>query len=288
MERNQRLQNAQDFIWRNARLIERYLFTCLFDNSSKEPVLAALRAYQNEDGGFGNALEPDKRCPSSQPQDIEIALHILDAINAMDDPMVIHACDYLLTITTPEGGVPYALPSVNAYPHAPWWTVEDNPPASLNPTAAIAGLLLKHGIQHPWLESASNFCWREIAATGTTEFHTLMPAITFLEHAPDRTQAEHELQRIASRLTQPGIIELDPNAEGYVQKPLDWALTPHSFCRRLFDDETIKTHLTALANRQKDDGGWPISWEAISPAVEAEWRGRLTIEVLRTLDAYER
>jgi hypothetical protein len=288
MERYQCLQNAQDFIWRNARLIERYLFTCLYDNGSKEPVLAALRAYQNEDGGFGNALEPDKRCPSSQPQDIEIALHILDAINAVDDPMVIHACDYLLTITTPEGGVPYALPSVNAYPHAPWWTVEDNPPASLNPTAAIAGLLLKHGIQHPWLETASNFCWREIAATSTTEFHTLMPAITFLEHATDRTQAEHELQRIASRLAQPGIIELDPNAEGYIQKPLDWAPTPHSFCRRLFDDETIKTHLTALANRQKDDGGWPISWEAISPAVEAEWRGRFTIEVLRTLDAYER
>ena len=287
MERSQRLQKAQDFTLRNARLIERYLFTCLFANGSKEPVLAALHAYQNEDGGFGNALEPDKRCPSSQPQDFEIALHILDAIDAMDDPMIIRACDYLLTITTPEGGIPYALPSVNAYPHAPWWSVEDNPPASLNPTAAIAGLLLKHGIQHPWLETASNFCWRQIAATDTTEFHTLMPTITFLEHTPDRTRAERELQLIATRLTQPGIIELDPNAEGYVQKPLDWAPTPQSFCRRLFDDETIKKHLTALANRQKDDGGWPISWEAISPAVEAEWRGRFTIEVLRTLDAYE-
>ena len=287
MERSQRLQNAQDFIWRNARLIERYLFTCLFANGSKEPVLAALRAYQNEDGGFGNALEPDKRCPSSQPQDIEIALHILDAINALDDPMVVRACDYLVTITTPEGGVPYALPSVNAYPHADWWTVEDNPPASLNPTAAIAGLLLKHGIQHPWIETASKFCWREIAATDTTEFHTLMPVITFLEHTPDRVRAEHELQRITARLTQPGVIELDPHAEGYVQKPLDWAPTPQSFCHRLFDDETINGHLAALANRQQSDGGWPISWEAISPAVEIEWRGRITIEVLRTLDAYE-
>jgi hypothetical protein len=183
--------------------------------------------------------------------------------------------------------VPYALPSVNAYPHAPWWTVEENPAASLNPTAAIAGLLLKYGIQHPWIEMASKFCWREITATDTTEFHTLMPVITFLEHTSDRARAEYELQRIASRLTQPGVIELDPNAEGYIQKPLDWAPTPRSFCRRLFDDETMKKHLTALADRQRDDGGWPISWEAISPAVEIEWRGRITIEVLRTLDAYE-
>src|SRR5579875_286919 len=287
MERNSRLQNAQNFTWLNARLLERYLFTCLFDNGPKEPVLAALRAYQNEDGGFGNALEPDKRCPSSQPQDIEIALHILDAIDATRDPMVARACDYLITITTPDGGVPSALPSVNNYPHTPWWAVEDNPPASLNPTAAIAGLLLKYGIQHPWIETASNFCWREIEATDTTEFHTVMPIITFLEYSPDRAQAERELQRIASRLTQPGVIAFDPDAEGYVQKPLDWAPTPQSYCRRLFDDETIKKHLDALANQQQADGGWLLSWETISPAVEAEWRGRKTIEVLRTLDAYE-
>jgi hypothetical protein len=138
MDRMQRLRNAQDFIWRNARLLERYLFTSLFTNGSREPVLAALRAYQNEDGGFGNALEPDKRCPTNQPQDIEFALHILDAVNAVGDPMVAHACDYLVTITTPAGSVPHALPSVNTYP-----------PASLNPTAAIAGLLLKNGVQHP-------------------------------------------------------------------------------------------------------------------------------------------
>ncbi|HKF38818.1 MAG TPA: hypothetical protein VKB35_18125, partial [Ktedonobacteraceae bacterium] len=254
MERSQRLQKAQDFTWRNARLVERYLFTFLFADGSREQVLAALRTYQNEDGGFGNALEPDKRCPSSQPQDIEFALHVLDAIDAMDDPMVGRACDYLVTVTTPEGGVPYALPSVNDYPHADWWTVEDNPPASLNPTAAIAGLLLKYGVQHPWIETASKFCWREIAATDSTEFHTLMPVITFLEHAPDRIRAEHELQRIAVRLSRPGVIELDAYAEGYVQKPLDWAPTPQSFCRRLFDDETIATHLGALADRQQLDG----------------------------------
>jgi hypothetical protein len=287
MDRNERLRSAQDFIWRNARLLERSLFTCLFEVGGTGPVLAALRAYQNEDGGFGNALEPDKRCPSSQPQDIEFALHILDAINAMGDSMVAHACDYLVTITTPEGGVPYALPSVNAYPHAEWWTVEDNPPASLNPTAAIVGLLLKHGVG-PWIETASQFCWREIAALDSTAFHTLMPAIAFLEYAPDRVRAEHELHRIATLLSQPGVIERDPHLEGYVQKPLDWAPTPQSFCRRLFADETLAKHLAALANRQRSDGGWPISWNPLSQAVEAEWRGRITIEALSTLDTYER
>ena len=286
MEQKQRFQHAQNFIWSNARLVERFLFSYLFDHGAQEPALAALRAYQNADGGFGNALEPDKRCPSSQPQDIEFALHILDTIDAMHDPLVTRACDYLVTITTPEGGVPFALPSVNAYPHAPWWTVDDNPPPSLNPTAAIAGLLLKHGIQHPWIETASAFCWRQIAETSTDEFHTLIPVITFLEHVSDRERAERELQRIVTRISQPGVIELHPDAEGYVQKPLDWAPTPQSYCRRLFSDDMLQTHLAALANRQQNDGGWPISWDALSPAVEAEWRGWTTIAALRTLDAY--
>lgn len=31
-----------------------------------------------------------------------------------------------------------------------------------------------------------------------------------------------------------------------------------------------------------------FSWDPISPVVEGEWRGHITIEALRTLDAYER
>ena len=43
---------AQDFLWRNARLLERQLFIHLFKNGPREAVLTALKAYQNPDGGF--------------------------------------------------------------------------------------------------------------------------------------------------------------------------------------------------------------------------------------------
>ena len=39
----------------------------LFEDGPAEPVIEALRGYRNPDGGFGHALEPDVRCPSSQP-----------------------------------------------------------------------------------------------------------------------------------------------------------------------------------------------------------------------------
>ena len=59
---------AETFIWNNARLLERQLFTYLFHGGSSQAVIAALKAYQNPDGAFGNALEPDNRCPGSQPE----------------------------------------------------------------------------------------------------------------------------------------------------------------------------------------------------------------------------
>jgi hypothetical protein len=283
--------SAQTFIWNNARLIDRRRFAYHFLNDPAEEVVLALKAYQNRDGGFGNALEPDKRDPHSQPVDVEVAFNVLDEIGMMSNPevqrdLVLPACDFLASVSTTEGGVPFALPSARDYPHAPWWGADDSPPADLNPTADLAGLLLKHNIQHAWLEQAVPYCWSSIEATDTEQYHTLMPVISFLKHAPDQARAQHELERVLQRIRKPGIVEYDPNARGYVKMPLDWAPTPAHPCRRLFDDAALQTHLQALAERQMPDGGWPISWDPISPAVEFEWRGAVTVNALLLLKAY--
>ena len=283
----QRIDHARDFIVRNARLLERRLFAFHFDGGAAEPVVRALAAYQNPDGGFGGGLEPDKRDPGSQPQDAQFALETLDAVGALDSILALRLCDWLETVTTEEGGVPYALPSLNDFPHAPWWAVKEaQPPAGLNPTAAIAGLLLKGRVRHPWVERATDYCWRAIEASTTREFHDLMPMIEFLQHAPDRPRAERALARIAEVVTAPGVVALDPAAEGYVQKPLDWAPMPGSFCRQLFSDAVLSEHRAALAARQGEDGAWAISWPPISPGVALEWGGVVTIKALRTLKAY--
>ena len=115
------LERAEAFMWKNARLLERRLFEFHFMDGSPSAVVDALRPYQNADGGFGNALEPDIRCPDSQPVPVQHALKILSTVG-FDGAMVEDACDYLLTITTSEGGVPWLLPSALEYPRAPWWT----------------------------------------------------------------------------------------------------------------------------------------------------------------------
>ncbi|HEY5107537.1 MAG TPA: hypothetical protein VII73_12330 [Caulobacteraceae bacterium] len=280
---------ARNFVLCNGRLLERRLFAFHFDGGSAEAAVAALAAYQNLDGGFGAGLEPDKRDPASQPVDVQFALETLDGLGVMGGPMVLRACDWLSSVTTKDGGVPFALPSVNAAPHAPWWAVaEDAPPAQINPTAAIAGLLLKHGIVHPWLDEATVFCWRSIEAGARAEFHDLMPMIAFLENAADRGRADAALAQIAKVIMAPGVVALETDAQGYVHKPLEWAPRPESFCRALFDDRVLDAHLDALAARQQADGGWPIFWEPISQGVALEWRGVATLQALRTLSAYGR
>ncbi|MCA9838477.1 MAG: hypothetical protein KC422_16285 [Trueperaceae bacterium] len=280
------LANAEAFLLNNGRLLERKRFSYLFKNGSRDAVLTALKAYQNADGGFGNALEPDKRTASSQPIDQEMALRILDEIG-LNGQVVKDICDFLQTITTPEGGVPFVLPTVSDAPRAPWWNPEsDVPPAALNPTASIAGLLHKHKVAHPWLNKATSFCWQKLEAEQNFSEHDFICILLFLEHVPERERAGKLFKQISDKIIQN--TALDPEAEGYVQSPLIYAPRPNCWARSLYQNEDIDAHLDALSQKQQEDGGWAISWPAVSPGSELEYRGVVTLQALTTLKAYGR
>jgi hypothetical protein len=283
------LEAAERFIWLNARVIDRLRFAHLFRDGAAAPVVAALRPYQNPDGGFGNALELDFRGPVSQPATVEVALRVLDEADALDDPMVAQACDYLAGVTTPDGGVPFVLPSVRAYPRAPWWQPEgDQPAGNLLPTASIVGLLLARGVRHPWVERASGFCWQAIDRLGDTNPYQARAVLTFLDGTPERDRAEQAFARVGPKILEQGLVALDPAATGEVHSPLDFAPEPDSLARRLFADEVIETHLDALVAAQRDDGGWTFNWPVWTPVVEPEWRGAMTVETLKRLRSYGR
>lgn len=282
------LSQATDFMWRTARLLERRRFASLFLEGERQVVLEALRPYQNPDGGFGNGLEPDVRGPVSQPVPTWTALCVLDEVAAFGDPMVTRACDYLLSISTPEGGVPFVLPSVRDYPRAPWWETDDEPPASLNPTAAIAALLHKHGVEHPWLPAATAFCWRKLDALDQTSPYEMRAVLPFLDFVPDRQRAEKVFARVGPKILEQKLVALTPTPQDESHTPLNFAPSPRSLARRLFSDEVIEAHLDALASGQQEDGGWQFDWLAWNPAAALEWRGIVTIEALVKLRAYGR
>lgn len=286
------LERAKSFLYGNGRLLGRRRYEYWYEGGSAEAVIAALRAYQNRDGGFGNALEPDIRCPYSQPVPTEMALALVDETGHADPELIEGIVRYLRQITLPDGGFPTIFRNAGEYPHAPWWATERDDRPSINPTGNIIGTLYKMNLraslyEEIWFRKNVAYIWRVFEQEAPHGYHDGIQWITFLQHTPDQERARVYRRKVDDWLRQPGTIERDPHAQGYVQKVLDWAPQTDSYSRSFVTPEEVRLHLEALVGQQQADGGWPIGWQPPSPAAEAEWRGHLTVERLKTLQSYE-
>jgi hypothetical protein len=277
------LAAARDFVYREARVLEQRLFATLFDGAPPDGVTAAVAAYRNDDGGFGHGLEPDKRCPASQPLDVEFALETLDLAGAPVEPFARGVCDFMASVADERGAVPVVLPSVAAYPRANHWRDGRFPPG-LDGTAGTVALLLKHGVEHPWISRAAEWCLEMLELEPPRDAHAIRTGLLLLEQFNE----QELVARTMARLPSADYFRADAASEEYGLSPLAFAPDPESPRRAFFDDALIEAHLDRLEAEQADDGGWPISWEPPSAASALEWRGRWTVDALRVLRAYGR
>jgi hypothetical protein len=270
---------AATFIWSAARLLDRHRYAMLFEDGAADPVIQALRAYQNPDGGFGHALEPDVRCPSSQPSPTLYALEILDEAGAMDSGPAADARAWLAAIAGPDASVPSALPGFDRYPHARWYTAE---PGSMLTFALVAACHEGGAAGGEWLERATDWCWRSIEATERPTGYWLKFALAFLDAIPDEERARTAIASLAGRVD-PSVVEPIGGTEGERLRPLDLSPRPDSRSRALVTEAQIEAHLDAVQSEQQEDGGWMFDWLAWSPAQTADWRGIVTIRALTWL-----
>jgi hypothetical protein len=287
------IEEARSFIWHHARVLEQRRFEFLFDGGPVEPVLHALLAYRNADGGFGHALEPDGRGPISQPLHVFSALSRLDELGLGGSQHALDACDYLVTVTFPDGGVSGGAEASQSHPHSPWWGFEGA--GSLLPTALNAGLLHKNKVDHPWLTGATEFCWQRVEALTKTHPYEANAAARFLDHVPDRERAEAQMARLGGLVRQQKLVDLGEPIEavegysaGEVHQPTDYVPEPSSLARSWFSDAEFDRSLDKLAAGQQEDGGWTFAWPSWTPVTEYEWGPIVTIESLATLKAFGR
>ncbi len=282
------LDAATAFVHTNARVLERHRLALLRGEAGGEPVVRALLAYRNDDGGFGHGLEPDLRAPQSQPAGVQTAMELLhEAGRAGDDPLVAPAADFLASVTRDDGGVPFVLENAMPHPRGPWWRAADA--SSLTQTSANAAALHALGARHAWLDGADAFLWERIGALdlGRAEptpglGYDVRFSVGFLDAHPDEARANAALEALAPGLRASGLVA---ERGGDVQAPLDFSPWPDSRSRRLFTTEELETDLDALAAGQDDDGGWRFPWPAWSDGATQEWRGVVTLHALRVLRA---
>jgi len=276
------IEAARQFIHTNGRLIDRHRLATMLDGASVEPLLIALRAYRNPDGGFGHALEPDVRCPGSQPAATLQALEVLVDAGATDDAMLTDAADWLVAVAEPDGGVTTVLPSAEGHPRAPW--MEPSTGSGFL-TYALAGKLWQAGSDTPWLERATQWCWDQLEGDEEAGGYTVKFAIDFLDAVPDPPRAAAALERLRPALGPDGCIVVPGGTENEMLTPLDFSPRPGLPSRSLFTEQQIGADLDRLEAGQREDGGWTVEYLPWSPAQALEWRGLATISALRVLRA---
>jgi hypothetical protein len=286
---------AKRFMTTHARLLDRRRLLLLLDESEPDAVLAALEAYRNPDGGYGWGLEPDLRASESQPGGALHAFEVFDEIGPFTSPRALELCDWLDTVTLPDGGLPFALKVADPAGCASFWAEADTTTSSLHITSAVVAYALRAARHddvgalgsHPWLARATEYCLSAIAridrALHAIELKFVLEVLDVL--SDERGDVVADIDRLGRVIPSTGLVHVGGGLEDEMMRPLDFAPMPGRPVRRLFDDDVVATELDRLEARQEDDGGWRPDFASASPIATLEWRGYQTawaIAVLRS------
>ena len=222
---------ARSFMAGHARMLDRRRFELLFDGADAEPVLDALRAYRNGDGGFGHGLEPDLRAPESQPAAAFHAFEVFADVAPVTAPEAAELCDWLDAIALPDGGLPFALPIEDASGSAPFWAEADPQGFSLQITAIVAAHANRVAAHdpavagHPWLARATSCCLAALDALEKAPApYELSFAVRLLDAVHDRDDAAPRLlARLGEYVPDDGRLRVVGGLPDETLRPLDLA-----------------------------------------------------------------
>jgi hypothetical protein len=285
------LEAASDFMATHARLLDRRRFDVVLHDAPPEGALAALSAYRNPDGGYGWGLEADLRATESQPG---AALHAFEVFEDIIPATSLHAvelCDWLESVSLPDGGLPFALPISSSAGCAPFWARANPTVSSLQITAVVTSIAQRVAAHdpavagHDWLTRATDYCLAAADAMGEDPHALeLTFALRFLDAVHDTHPGAAELlARLGERIPAGGLMHVQGGLEDEMMRPLDFAPDPDRPLRRFFSPETIAAELERLVAQQQDDGGWLVDFASYSPAAALDWRGHMTVNALAIL-----
>jgi hypothetical protein len=283
---------ARNFMATHARVLDRRRFELLEGQTDPSGALAALDGYRNDDGGYGWGLEPDLRSPESQPGAALHAFEVVVEIAPATAPQALALCDWLGSVTRPDGGLPFALPLGMTAGSGPWWKEADLSTSSLQITAVSTAEALRVAAHdpgvasHPWLERATEYCLSAIESMEEAPFaYVLAFSVRFLDalHESRPGDAARLLQRLGEFVPADGKVPVRGGTEDETLHPLDLAPYPDRPARALFSDEVISADLDRVASGQQEDGGWTVDFLKISPAGSLDWRGYATVRAIDIL-----
>ena len=294
-------QASRRFVETTARTLEIARFHHHFEGASGDGVLAALGAYQNDDGGFGHALEPDLRAPESSALCTSIAFQVFRATGATPDEDTISAgmAYFLETIDRDEWHWRIIGPSAGRSPHAPWWNEagreDEFDRFSLNPTAEILGYLYDEERHVPGdiIRRVSERVTSHLSGLQKIEMHELLCCLRLLQTETLPADIQEQIHRKVTHFVDDATTRDPEQWRGYSLRPLQVVDDPGSpFMPGL--EEAVAANLDYEIASQNEDGSWTPTWSWGSAFPDAwakarrEWSGIITIEKLLLLKRFSR
>ena len=297
---------ARKFLKTEARPLERTLFEFWFEDEKLESVYSELAKFQNTDGGFGHALEPDMRTPSSSALATGIGMETLKAIGCpADHPLVTNAVKWLEATYQQDTKVWRVIPmDANAYPHAPWWHDEEGSLAQTFDGFRIIPRVLLVGLLHHFSDFG-NQTWFEALTEETVQYIEAQQVLgsgggSDLEYAIHLAETEelpaHYRERLEKILRKaiPEVIARDIDKwEQYSITPLKVVPTPDALGADLIQ-EALQKHLDWVVAHQTPEGTWEPTWswgefnQNYWQQAKCDWTGYLTLNTLRSLQSFGR
>ncbi|WP_062049801.1 hypothetical protein [Bacillus sp. JCM 19034] len=293
---------------RYARPLECARWEYEFEDGTRENVIHYLRAFQNEDGGFGHGIEPDFWQPNSSPMATWAAGQMMMEIGLeREHDLVRSMITYLQQSFDKQKGLWMSvLPETNQHPHAPWWHwsegVQEN--WMYNPSAELAGFLIhwsnegSEAAQLGWnvAKDAIDYLFTEdeIEHHLVANFYALLTILQ--RHEEEAGKHSLSLADILGKIAEHIVkcVDRDPAnwATGYKPLPLDFIQSPADPLCTLFGD-LVEQNLQFYVEQLSEEGTWIPSWEWGSypeafPVARRYWQGILLINRYKVLKSFGR
>lgn len=302
-------KEIKNWIYRNARPLELALWQLEFEDGSPEAVVERMQVYQNEDGGFGNAMEPDCWNTESSPYTTLIAVGMLREIGFMDvqHPMLQGIFHFLESgVHSDENGWHFGIPSNDQFPRAPWWTYNEdvNAVQDLGITAGLCAFILRYGQSKPELyRRAKYYVERMLERLSRTEDFGEMGAGNLAVLAADIEECglAERFDVSSIKAAMPKLIDrtIERDAEKwayYTPRPSLFIRSPKSPGYKN-NQEIVEKELDYLIETRRPEGVWGIPWTWMQmleqyakefAITENWWMANKAIENLKFLRAFDR
>jgi len=295
----------RNWIYRNARQIQLTRWQYEFEDGSEEAVIDALAFYQNEDGGFGNTLEPDNWNPNSTPYTTAYAIEILKLVGLTDKdhPIMKGIMQFLESGEyCHENGWQFTILTNEDYPCALWWAYKFGDEMKYSgTTAALVCFILEYA------EIGSSL-YKKAIAIAKKLIRKLRVSVEDLDGGGVIMLETLEKLGLISEFNAEFLVNyVDKAVESVlVRDPTEWSEVcwrPSFFIKnpnsQFYDRnrEVINLELDWLIKTRQVKGVWDIPWKwyredeeskRASAISENWWRSIMAIENMRFLRSFDR